>query len=109
MSFEYQSEKREFVRIATSIPVRYKYLSHTVDLEDATVYEGSTSNLSGAGLLLIGRIPSMSWIPALLMDKIHIGINMLLPSLDMPVKALCRVSWIEALKKGSDKGAVGLK
>jgi c-di-GMP-binding flagellar brake protein YcgR len=101
MSFEYDSEKREFVRIHTDIPVRYKFLSR--------IFEGTTSNLSGSGLLLLGKIPGMSWIPGLLMSEILVGVNVLLPSLDAPIKALTRVGWIESFQKGSDKCAMGLK
>ena len=109
MSFEYESEKREFVRIHTDIPVRYKFLSKVVPIESEGVFEGSTANLSGAGLLLVGRIPGMSWIPGLLMGEIVIGVNILLPHLDSPVKALTKVSWIESFPKGSEKCAMGLR
>ena len=37
------------------------------------------------------------------------GVNILLPSLDAPIKALTRVAWIEAFQKGSDKCAMGLR
>jgi c-di-GMP-binding flagellar brake protein YcgR len=109
MSFEYESEKRDFVRIHTDIPVRYKFLSRSIPIESEGVFEGTTSNLSGSGLLLVGKIPGMSWIPGLLMGEILIGINILLPSLDAPVKALSRVAWVEAFQKGSDKCAMGLR
>lgn len=109
MSFEYETEKREFVRIHTDIPVRYKFLSRSIPLETEGIFEGSTANLSGSGLLLVGKIPGMSWIPGLLMGEILIGINVLLPMMDMPIKALARVSWIEAFQKGSDKCAMGLR
>ncbi len=109
MSFEYESEKREFVRINTDIPIRYKFLSKSVPLDGQGIFEGSTANVSGSGLLLVGKVPSISWIPGLLTEDILIGINMLLPSLDMPVKALTRVSWVEAMVKGNDRCAMGLK
>ena len=109
MSFEYITEKREFVRIQTDIPIRYKFLSKTIDVGTDQIYEGSTTNLSASGLLLVGKIPSVSWIPALLMEEIIIGLNLLLPSLDAPIKALGKVSWVEAFHKGSDRCAMGLK
>lgn len=109
MSFEYESERRDFVRIHTDIPVRYKFLSRSIPLDSEGVFEGTTSNLSGSGLLLVGKIPGMSWIPGLLMGEILIGVNILLPLLDVPVKALCRVAWIEAFSKGSEKCAMGLR
>ena len=109
MSFGYESEKKEFVRVSTDIPIRYKFLSKSVPLDEQGIFEGSTSNLSGSGLLLVGKIPSISWIPALLTEEILIGINLLLPSLDMPIKALARVGWVEAMPKGSDRCALGIK
>lgn len=109
MSFEYETEKREFVRIHTDIPVRYKFLSRAIPVEADTIYEGTTANLSGSGLLLMGRLPGLSWIPGLLMGEILVGVNILLPMLEAPIKALCRVSWIEAFQKGSEKCALGLR
>ena len=109
MSTNYVIEKRDFVRVHTDIPVRYKFLSRSIPLESEGIFEGTTSNLSGSGILLVGKIPGMSWIPGLLMGEILIGVNILLPSVDAPIKALTRVSWIEAFQKGSDKCAMGLR
>ena len=109
MSIDYEIEKREFVRIQTDIPVRYKFLSRSVPLEAEGIFEGTTANLSGSGLLLVGKIPGMSWIPGLLMGEILIGVNLLLPSLGTPIKALTRVGWVEAFEKGTDKCALGLR
>jgi c-di-GMP-binding flagellar brake protein YcgR len=109
MSFEYETEKREFVRVPIEMAVRYKYLSRALDLGDDTVYEGTTRNLSGAGLLLIGKLPKPEWITPLLMEKIVVGINLLLPSAEEPIKALTRVAWIEAIQEGQDRVAFGLK
>jgi hypothetical protein len=109
MSVDYETEKREFVRVHTDIPVRYKFLSRSIPIESEGVFEGTTSSLSGSGLLLVGKIPGMSWIPGLLMGEILLGINLLLPLSDVPIKALSRVAWIEAFQKGNDKCAMGLR
>lgn len=109
MSLKRQSSRGEFVRIHTDIPIRYKFLSKSLPLESEGVFEGTTKNLSGSGLLLVGKIPSLSWIPALLTEEILIGVNMILPSFDLPVKALTRVGWVEAIVKGSDRCSMGLK
>jgi c-di-GMP-binding flagellar brake protein YcgR len=109
MSTNYVIEKRDFVRVHTDIPVRYKFLSRSIPLESEGIFEGTTSNLSGSGILLVGKIPGMSWIPGLLMGEILIGVNLLLPSIDVPIKALTRVAWVEAFEKGSDKCAMGLR
>ncbi len=109
MSFEYESERKTFVKINTDIPVRYKFLSKVIDLADENIYEGTTAHISGHGLLLVGKIPSVSWIPGLLMEKIVLGLNILLPSIDAPVKALARAAWVEAIPEGSEKCALGLQ
>jgi len=109
MSFHYETAKRDFVRIPTDIPVRYKFLSRTVPIDAEGVFEGVTSSISGTGLLLVGRVPSFSWIPGLLMQEIVLGLNMLLPAADMPIKALAAVAWVEKIQKGSDKCPMGLR
>ena len=109
MSTSYAVEKRDFVKIHTDIPVRYKFLSRAIPLDSEGVFEGTTCHVSGSGCLLIGKIPGMSWIPGLLMGEIVLGVNILLPSVDVPIKALTRVAWVEAFEKGSDKCGMGLR
>lgn len=109
MAFSYETERREFVRIRVDVPVRYKFLSRTVDVAKEQIYEGTTRDISGSGLLLVGRIPKLEWIPLLLLEKIVIGINIMLPSSAQPVKALTRAGWIEAIKEGDDRCRMGLK
>ena len=109
MSFHYETSKRDFVRIPTDIPVRYKFLSKTVSIDVESIYEGVTTQISGTGLLLLGKLPSFSWIPGLLMEEIVMGVNILLPSVDVPVKALSTVAWVEKIQKGNDKCPMGLR
>ena len=109
MSYLRVSEKSEFVHLQSSVPVRYKFLSKSVPVDSEGIFEGTTRNMSSHGLLLSGKLPGMSWIPGLLMGEILIGINMLFPHLDHPIKGLARVAWIEAFAKGSEKCALGLK
>ena len=107
--FEYHSQRREFVHKNTDIPIRYKCLSKEMELDSEEVFEGTTSNLAGGGCLLVGRVPSFNWIPALLMGQIRLGINMLLPSVDKPVKSLCKVAWIEEIPESRDRIVMGLR
>jgi len=111
MSSGFESEKREFVRVKVAIPVRYKFLSR--DVEFATgideIYEGSTANLSGGGILLKARIPDVAWLAPLLTERIVIGVNILLPRDEVPVKALTRVAWIEAIEEDTQKCQLGLR
>ena len=107
MADRYESERREFVRIRTDIPVRYKFLSKTVTVP-ADVFEGTTGDLGGGGLLLVGRLPDESMYANLLKQQVVVGVNLLLPSSQEPVKALCRAAWIEAAES-PQKVALGLK
>ena len=109
MSFQYETTKRDFVRVATDIPVRYKFLSKTVQVDQEGIFQGVTNSISGTGLLLIGKLPGFSWIPGLLTHEIVLGVNIMLPALDHPVKALAQVAWIERIQKGSDKCPMGIK
>ena len=109
MSVKISSGRKDFARLPMDIPVRYKFLCKVMELDCDQVFEGTTRNLSGEGCLMIGKIPSMSWIPGLLMKKILIGANVLLPSIDIPIKALARLSWIEELTEGSDRCVMGLR
>ena len=101
--------RRDFVRLPTDISIRYKFLCKVMDLNCDQVFEGSTNNLSGEGCLLIGKIPSLSWIPGMLMGKILIGGNILIPSLDLPIKVLCKLAWIEEIAEGSDRCFMGFR
>jgi c-di-GMP-binding flagellar brake protein YcgR len=108
MAERYESERREFVRIKIDVPVRYKLLSKSVDV-GTDVYEGTTGDLSGGGLLLVGRISNPAWIVGLLTQKIVVGVNILLPASADPIKALCRVAWVEAAETEGGRVALGLK
>ncbi|GIW71729.1 MAG: hypothetical protein KatS3mg102_1271 [Planctomycetota bacterium] len=103
----YESERREFVRVPVEIPVRYKFLSRTVEVPD-TVHEGRTANVSGGGLLLIGKVPEPSMYAHLLMQRILVGVLLQLPTEAEPIKALCRVAWIEA-HTSEERVALGLE
>lgn len=109
MAFSYDTERREFVRIRVDVPVRYKFLSRTVAMPKDDIFEGTTRDISGSGLLLVGRVPKLEWIPLLLLERIVIGINIMLPSSGTPLKALTRAGWIEAIKEGDERCAMGLK
>ncbi|MEE8142407.1 MAG: PilZ domain-containing protein [Planctomycetota bacterium] len=106
--FVHQSERREFVKIQTDIPIRYKFLSKVLDLGEDQIFEGTTADLSAGGCLLHGKVPDLNWIAPLLMGKIHMGINLLLPSVDTPIKAIGRVRWVEAFEPGNDRLYLGL-
>ncbi|MBI4833531.1 MAG: PilZ domain-containing protein [Planctomycetes bacterium] len=110
MSGAYESERREFVRVKTEILVRYKFLcTYKEDKIFEEIHQGYTSNLSGGGILLKGPVPDFNWIPDLLMQKTVIGVNMMLPTEQEPLKALTRVAWIEAIDEKTHTCILGLK
>jgi c-di-GMP-binding flagellar brake protein YcgR len=104
-----EPERRQFIRVKTEIPVKYKFLSHDPEFRADEVFEGATTNLSAGGLLLIGRLPNLDWIPGLLMERIVVGVNLYVPAAEEPVKALCRVAWLEAIEEKSRRTAMGLR
>jgi c-di-GMP-binding flagellar brake protein YcgR len=110
MEYSFVRENREFMRIQTEIPVRYRFLcSHLETPELKVVYEGATANLSGGGILLVGTVPHEQWIPELLMEKILIGVEMQVPDLEDPIRALTRTAWVETVDVDTMKCHLGLK
>ena len=105
----YESVRIEFHKLHTDIPVRYKFLSKSIELGTDQVFEGTTAKLGGSGCLMNGKIPRLNWVPAILMGKVLLGVNLLLPSSDEPIKALCKVAWIEAMTEDSDRVVMGLQ
>jgi c-di-GMP-binding flagellar brake protein YcgR len=100
-------ERREFVRINVSLPVRYKFLSPGGEKSINEVFSGSTTNISAGGMLMLGKIPSQDYLSDLLLQKVILGINVLLPELEVPLKLLARVRWIESLT-AQNECAMGL-
>jgi c-di-GMP-binding flagellar brake protein YcgR len=90
------SGRRNFVKVSVDVPVRYKFLSKTMQVPDREVHEGATNNLSGTGLVLLAKIPDGETLVHLLTNEILVGLNIQLPSQGEPIKALGTVSFIEA-------------
>jgi c-di-GMP-binding flagellar brake protein YcgR len=105
----FDSERREFVRISVAIPVRYRFLCDEFDHPELSkMREGDTSNLSGGGLLLRATIPDLDWLPYLLSGRMRVGVNLVIPDCEMPVKALARVAWVEGLDEETAEASLGL-
>ncbi len=105
----YDTERREFIRVRAELPVSYRFIGQEPGLVPDDVFSGSTSNVSGGGLLLVGPVPNSDWISALLMERIVIGVSIELPGDPEPVKALTRTAWIESLDKETHECSLGLK
>jgi c-di-GMP-binding flagellar brake protein YcgR len=109
ISRSFDPERREFVRVRADLHVKYKFLSQDSSFVSDEIFEGSTSNISGAGILLVGQMPNSDWITGLLMERIVIGVNLFLPGDGEPIKALTRTAWIEALDERSRNCSMGLR
>jgi len=107
-SFDY--EKRQFIRLPLAVPVRYKFLSREMRGEDMdAIHEGVSQNIGAGGLLLRAKLPDPSWLSKLLTRKMYVGINLLLPNADRPIKALCRTMWSSAVEEDSQHIVMGLE
>ena len=110
MTTEFEFEKRRFIRLPIAVPVRYKFLSREIrgpDME--TIHEGVSQNIGAGGLLLRGKLPDSSWLSRLLTRKMFVGINLLLPNSERPVKALCRVIWSSSVEDEQSIVVMGLE
>ncbi len=98
------------MRVKIDVTIRYKFLSKTRnDQELEAIFEGRSANLGGGGLLLQGQIPRLEWIPDLLLQRMAVGCNILLPTAEGPIKLLARVAWIESLDEDSQTFSIGLR
>jgi hypothetical protein len=105
-----ESDRREYPRLKRSLPLRYKFISSSIrDPAMDHVCDGATHNLSLGGLLLLGPIPKLDWLKELLIGRISVGVNFLIPGHEAPVKALTRVAWIEAVDQEAISMRMGLR
>ena len=110
MTNSFDFERRQFIRLPLAVPVRYKFLSRELRNQDMdVVHEGITKNIGAGGLLLRGRLPDPSWLSKLLTKKMYVGVNILLPKYERPVKALSRVIWASSVQNESGTIIMGLE
>ena len=105
-----ESDRRDYPRLKRSLPLRFKFISSAFqDPALDRVNDGATHNISLGGLLLVGPIPKLDWLKELLIGRISVGVNFLIPGHDIPVKALTRVAWIEAVDQEAISMRMGLR
>jgi len=105
-----ESERRDYPRLKRNLPLRYKFVSSSVqDPAMDRVNDGATQNISLGGLLLLGPVPKLDWLKDLLIGRISIGVNIHLPGQPAPMKFLTRVSWIEAVDQEAISMRMGLR
>ncbi len=97
----------EVVHVQSEVTVRYKFLAK--DRQDAgmdLVHETTTKQISKQGMIASLRIPNPEWIVLLLQKKMILGINLLLPNCEKPLKAVGEVAFLEAFD-GSGETTLG--
>lgn len=105
-----EPERRDFVRVAVDIPVRYRFrMPGRSDPEFERPLSGSTANLSGGGLLLQGRLPGISAVTDLLTGKALVDVELSLPGEQYIIAARGRCSWIETIDEGSLRCHLGVR
>lgn len=110
MTASFDFERRQFIRLPLAVPVRYKFLSREMRGEDmATIHEGVSQNIGAGGLLLRGKLPNPAWLSKLLTRKMFVGVNLILPNADRPVKALSHAIWASSLEGDGGQIVMGLE
>ncbi len=100
---------QRYGKIGAEVPVRYKYLSKTVTVQDDTVHAGVTDDFSSSGIVVHGKLPPDEVLGHLLRGEVFVGLNILLPTQEEPVKALGRLDWIEADAAQPERCHMGLR
>lgn len=96
-------------KIGTEVPIRFKFLSKTVTVSDETVHAGISNDFSSGGIVLNTKLPPDELLGHLLRGDVFVGLNILLPTQEDPVKALSRLEWIEADINQPERCRMGLK
>jgi len=110
MTTSFDFERRQFIRLPLAVPVRYKFLSREIAQKDMEiVYEGLSQNVGAGGLLLRGKLPDPAWLSKLLTRRMFVGINIMLPNAERPVKALTRVIWSSSVQDDQGHLVMGLE
>jgi len=105
-----ESDRRDYPRLKRSLGLRFKFICPSIqDPAMERVYDGATHNISLGGLLMVGPIPKLDWLKELLIGRISVGVNLLLPGQDHPIKVLTRVAWIEAVDQEAISLRMGLR
>lgn len=109
--YESETKKLELRSLRSDVLVRFKLLSKTIqDPSFSEVYEGQCNLISAEGILLQSqKAPFLKWITELSSQDILLGLNIVLPAYEEPVKALGSFSWLESKGGNPPKVAVALR
>ena len=108
MSEEHKVERREFVRMACELPVKYKFVSLADEKVGENLFEGCTRNISPSGILLQGLIPDSKYLQLMLQQRIAIVVKVGIPEDNSPVTAITRLAWFEAIEDDPNNCLFGL-
>jgi c-di-GMP-binding flagellar brake protein YcgR len=89
--------------------VRYSFVGRVPPSASAQFVEGTTDNISGGGLKLVGKLPNTDWIASLLLQHIAVAVEVHLPDGEEPVRALARTAWVELHDKKKLDFLMGLR
>jgi len=105
-----EPERRDFVRVASDIPVRYRFMSQRspVGVTDK-ILTGATANLSGGGLLLRGPLPEIAIVTELVTGKATLEIELSLPGDPNAIRGKARCAWVETVDEATMRCHLGLR
>ena len=100
----------EVVHVQSEVTIRYKFLAKDrqepgMDL----VHETTTKEISKQGMIASLRIPNPAWIALLLQKKMVLGLNLLLPNCEKPLKAVGEVAFLEAFDDAGETTLGGVR
>ena len=101
MDKEIVSERRRYVRISPSEPIQVKYnLVKDQGEGDTATNKASSQSVSGGGLFLELPYLEPGEVEGLLKGEKKLSLQIHIPNLAQPIKALGQVMWMEGKKEG---------
>ncbi|MBI4569724.1 MAG: PilZ domain-containing protein [Planctomycetes bacterium] len=93
-------ERREFIRIAVELVVRYRFLPLPASGEGespAPLRQGFTANISQSGLVLVCELPPEDLLVPMLKKQVELEIRFAVPDTGSPREATgrTRIAWID--------------
>lgn len=100
----------EVVHVQAEVTVRYKFLSkERQDPGMDLVHETTSKDISKQGMIIPIRVPDPSWTADLLQRKMFLGMNLLLPAAESPLKALGEIAYLEAFDDDGQNTVAGIR
>lgn len=101
--------ERKFGRLGVDVDIRYKFIGREKELPQQEVHVGKTRDISSVGLSLECPLPGAWVLEGLIKGEVFVGLNIILPNRETPIKALARLIWIEVNEKEPQRVVCGLK